>query len=528
MFVPTNDGTLNIFEITDQGSPQANRYQQVVPGAAFSVSIYQEHLKQVRGDYPRLTMLDCPIQIRDVSDPDGSWKRVLIGTTGLGVDLQNKLEEGWTEEIGQKPNDSAGDLDSGHHFAIYAIDVSDPDDPEQLWTRENLHWSGSQSSNPADLDMERCVSRPVIGYTLTDSDAADTSDNRTWHSLFVGLDADDNLMWLDLDPLTGVIRENGVFSYEEPGKNKNSPSTTVEETTTAAIENVYPSRILAAYPKEAAEAGEGSPVLTDVYVQLSSGSVYFWNLQETPSEGEAVSSPRKLLTVTNSNGNNAEICPPLTNFDVAYYEGDTYLAMVVAYEPQGNGNSHDTPVLLVINLEEQFGDDFRSPDSGSDIEAQTIDLNSEGLGFDTIKPLGNDEIYVMQMDQQGSSKEGDFDILISDPVFLNGKLYLSAFSDTTDPEYTLLYHIPLSLFTDSQKTRIQKEKGDPPSESEIYTLIEASGAQMFVDASGTLFIVDDQGGVVYSADVMGNLGEMGVSGDIAPEDQMQVIYWREN
>ncbi len=422
---------------------------------------------------------------------------------------------------------------SGHHFAIYALDVSDPDDPEQLWSRENLHGSGSQSSNPADFDMERCVSRPVIGYTLTDSEEADTSDNRTWHALFVGLDGDDNLMWLDLDPLTGTFRGTGFFPIEDTanghgnGHGHNGQSAT-ETLSPLQRENFYPSRILAAYPKEAAEAGRGSPVLSDVYVQLSNGSIYFWNLQETPPDGEAVPSPRKLMTVINSNGNNGEPCPPLSNFDLAYFDGKTYLATVVDFTPQGHGNSHDAPILLVFDLDSLLGD-FRT--SGVSSNLQVNIHKALGQGFNTIMPLnikGSKNTYIMQMDWQGSSKEGDFDELLSDPVFLDGKLYLSAFTDTTDPDYTLLYHVPLNLFTDGKKTKIDKEGGSFPLESEIYTLIEASGNQMFVDTSGTLFVVNDDGGIVYSGDVMGNLSEISASDDVPlKESPMSIIYWRE-
>lgn len=561
LFVSTNDGTLNIFEITDQGSPQANRYHQIVPGAAFPISVYQEHLKQVSGDYPRLTMLDGPIIVRDVEDQDdGStpWKRVLIGTTGLGVDLEAKEKTAWLKELesefgsenDRKPTDSAPSISKGHHFAVYALDVSDPDDPEQLWTKENLHWSGSQSSNPADFDMERCVSRPVIGYTLTDFDDTDSSDNRTWHALFVGLDADDNLMWLDLDPLTGEKRDSGTFNT---GAGK-SPH-----------ENLYPSRILAAYPKVAVDNEDyNSPLLSDLYVLLSTGELFFWNLQASEAKDrkpfKLVSFYRPLAETFNhffdtltewgiERPRTQPECPPVSNFDIAYYEGKTYFAATLDTDYL-HAREHNS--LVILELETLLGNSFRNG-TASPVEA----LMGESLlgNYKTMVPISirteglnglNDNVIALGLPLKSSSASGQ---PVSDPLFLQGKLYFAAFPGPD--EQTLLYHIPLEdlasifdegknlsnrfgfwdwLFSGNKKDYIRTHLLEPLAEGNDYTLLDSSSERphLIVDSSGTLIVTESDGDTIASEDVMGNLGEISEAGDVAPEDQMQVVYWKED
>lgn len=552
LFLPTNDGTLNIFEITEGGGTQANRYQQVVPGAAFPVSVYQEHLKVMDGYYSRLTMLDGPIKVSDVQSSDGNWQRILIGTTGLGVELQNKPEEAWTKEIGVSPTESPEDLNSGHHFAIYALDVSDPDDPKQLWTISNTHWDRKNEDDYSEssISMERCVSRSVIGYTLTDFDDTDSSDNRTWHALFVGLDADDNLMWLDLDPLTGEKRDSGTFNT---GAGK-SPH-----------ENLYPSRILAAYPKVAVDNEDyNSPLLSDLYVLLSTGELFFWNLQASEAKDrkpfKLVSFYRPLAETFNhffdtltewgiERPRTQPECPPVSNFDIAYYEGKTYFAATLDTDYL-HAREHNS--LVILELETLLGNSFRNG-TASPVEA----LMGESLlgNYKTMVPISirteglnglNDNVIALGLPLKSSSASGQ---PVSDPLFLQGKLYFAAFPGPD--EQTLLYHIPLEdlasifdegknlsnrfgfwdwLFSGNKKDYIRTHLLEPLAEGNDYTLLDSSSERphLIVDSSGTLIVTESDGDTIASEDVMGNLGEISEAGDVAPEDQMQVVYWKED
>lgn len=507
VFLPTNDGLLNVLAT---GETAYTRSCAVLPGAAFPISVYLEHRNRLEDSTPRMTMLDGPVMVRDVQDDDEVWHRVLVGTTGLGVDLDNKEDNVWIEE-GEpvNPDGSPEDLSDGHHFAIYGLDVTEPDYPSQLWTLENIHWDRDGSNKSAELDMEYGLSRPVIGYTSEGT-------TRTWHALFVGLDADGNLQWLDLNPITGTSISAGSFGTE---------------TSLLSTENVYPSRILAAYPKEG-----GEPVLSDVYIYLSDGSLYFWNLQD----GET---PKKLASF--SIQSTGEGCPPITNFDVAYSdvndsEGDyhTYFSVVIDRDLPG-GNPGDSQSLLVVDLEDLLGDDFRTASATDDWEP--VDIKMQGAeGKDATTLLGTNP-FEIQLDEgngngEGSGENTDLETLAADPVFVDGTLYMAAYRPEYEgknwkhdmPEVSRLYTLPLSLFASDKKSGNSHSGKTTLVEGTDYVDIENTKAtRFFVDSSGTLLLVDDAGSIIHSADVIDMTADEGTGGTVTRDNDMAVLYWRE-
>ncbi len=545
LFLPTNDGTLNIFEID---GTTVRRQHQLVPGAAFPFSIYQQHLQEYLGLYPRITLLDGPIQVKDIQDGlNSDWTRVLIGTTGLGVDLQNKPREAWESELEEEKLEKTHPLEDrfdppafeeGHHFGIYALDITDPTTPRQLWTRENTHWkrNGSSGTSEPPIPLERCVSRPVIGYTLNDPDGNDVPHNRIWHALFIGLDNDNNLCWLDLDPMTGEI------------------NTTINENGTGIIcegdlerENLYPSRILAAYPKKAATADNEKdkvPVLSDVYVLLSNGELYFWDVQTTNRPRLLVSFVRP--AVNNWWGDFWEIdaeCPPIANFDIAYTEekDGTIHTFFAAPLDTSYGLFEDHGTLVVLDLETLIGTNFRE---GSTPVEVFMGQNAWHDGsYNTLVQLG-----VRQQHSKTLTSTKAIGIPLrtsritgesaSDPVFIENRLYYATYS--SERNRTVLYGIELSLL-ESELTRdcgnvidriidiLDGETTTDLTANEDYVLIDSSEKpHVLVDSTGTLLVTESDGTVVHREEVLDMQVAQITSGDVAPEDQMQVIYWRAN
>lgn len=507
IFLPTNDGLLNVLSA---GETACTRDSAVLPGAAFPVAVYQEHLKRIEGQYPRMTMLDGPIMVRDVQGGNGKWHRVLIGSTGLGVDLNNKSRTAWREE-GEpvNPDGNPETLADGHHFAVYALDVTDPAYPGQLWNLENTHWERGHSGNPADLEMESSLTRPVIGFT-------NNGGVRTWHALFVGLDDSGNLKWMDLDPMTGQRHSTGSIGAER---------------TSLSAENVYPSRMLSVYPKNG-----GEPVLSDVYLYLSNGSLYYWNVQA----GEA---PKKLASFYIQGSGIG--CPPITNFDVAYSDVNhgaenyhTYFSIVVDRDLPG-GNPGDSQSLLIVDLENLLGNDFRTASAGNGWEPLSIKMQG-AEGKDATTLMGTNPFQI-QLDEgngngQGSGSNTDLETIAADPVFVDGTLYVAAYRPEYDAngwrhdlaEVSRLYSIPMSRFNSGKKHGNVHSGKTNLIEGTDYTDIEGKKAtRFFVDSEGTLFLVDDSGAIVHRADVLDMPSENETGGTIPRDHDMEIVYWRE-
>lgn len=536
-FFPTNDGLLNKFEIQDPDTdPTLKRNWALIPDPAIQMALYQENLQTILGYYPRLTNLDGPVFVHDVQGTDGTWKRIMIGTTGMSSYLKNKPLSAWREEnedynIVPQNQELLPVYEVGRFFGIYAIDVTDPDEPVYLWDRTNIYWDRNnpslnfESSNPRDLEIDYVCSRPLIGMT-------GEQNNLTWHALIVGMEFDEDdgtyyYHWYDLNPLTGATLKHGRFTDQ---------ALNVEEAIWYILagdwssEEWDPSRILAAYPKD--PGAYGLPVLSDVYVYLSNGSCYLWNIQDGKS-------PWKLFsTVTNNGPNVTNPAPPMQDFDIAYFdeEGEsgtethTYLAAVLEVNFNAS-NPHDTTNLFVIDLDASLGDYLDEKYVPKILAMQ----GSQGQVGDTVTMIhdridgGNlvvDEGFEieLQYDEQGQSSE-EFDKLVATPLFIDGVLYLAVYSSTADGGVGLsrLYTLDMDTYVDLEA------RGASTSLEETVDYLDFPGDEFIsatVGSDGVLYIPKTDG-TVYSKDLGVEFGINEDSGDVSADfaDTVQV-YWK--
>ncbi|MDI3499817.1 MAG: hypothetical protein PWP50_861 [Synergistaceae bacterium] len=490
LFLPANDGLLHAFEVNSFAATAVRRWS-LMPLPAFQLAVYQEHLRSTKGYYPRITLLDGPCEVYDVENTEGEWKRVLIGTTGAGSALMNKAKDAWKTEYNNSsvaPDANAPSLDSGRHFGIYAIDVTDPDLPKALWSKCNIYWSRGEDSdiNHPDLDIIYAVARPLIGFTEDDG-------TRHWHAIILGVDSQGGYRWYDFDPITGAEKGKGVFSGSESGSKSKSKSESecesVDLINGVPSELYYPSRILAAFPPNGA-----SPALSDVYVYLSNGSLYYWNVQR----GEPPKKLLKLYVQSTKKG-----LPPVGDFDIAYVrengELHTYFAATLYRDLRG-GNPHDSFILFVMDLT-----------SIRDIEPPDIKIQYEsGQDGDVLifKNVENNEAsysYIPLKTGQGKKTTYKFNRLVSNPVFVGGKLYLAAYSSESD--MSRLYTLDAEIF---QKDGGGNEK--TLEEGVDYLDFQGETFESAVFGSdGRLYVATEEGEKTYA------FGEPA---------KMRTLYWR--
>jgi hypothetical protein len=474
LFLPANDGLVHAFEINPFAATAVRRWS-LMPLPAFQLAVYQEHLRRTEGHYPRVTLLDGPCEVYDVENAGREWRRVLIGTTGAGSALMNKAKDAWKIEYGNSsavPNDGAPLLDSGRHFGVYAIDVTDPDLPNALWNKCNIYWSRGDGSdvNPPDLDITYAVARPLIGFTKVEK-------TRHWHAIILGVDTQGGYRWYDFDPITGAEKGKGVFGGSEGG------SEFVDLIDEIPSELYYPSRVLAAFPPNGA-----SPVLSDVYAYLSNGSLYYWNIQK----GEP---PKKLLKIYDKNAGNG--LPLIGDFDITYMRESgglhTYLAAALARNLP-RSNLHEPFILLVVDLS-AVGDFRNSPIASQELEVEEQDEDT------LIIFKGKEPRYISLAGEGGLFK---IDRLVLTPTFVGGKLYLAAYSSQS--RTSRLYMLGTELF----KERVLEPKKD---------LKEGID---YLDFQGEVFeaVVFGSDGKLYVAT------EEGKTYTFDKPAKMRALYWR--
>jgi len=538
IFLPTNDGIVNRMGIENPDTdPHVKRNWAVIPGPSLQTSPYQEHLKQLNGSYyPRLTNLDGPIYINDIKDAEGNWKRILVGTTGMSTDLKNKQWQAWIKENNDDPSavPMPQELDPqtsvGKHFGVYAMDITDPEEPVYLWDRTNLYWDRSdpemelESENNRDLYLDYVCARPLIGMT-------GTRDNLEWHLLLVGMEYDENdgtyyYHWYDFDPLNGNVRGHARFTdqYWE-----------TDEAVWYILEGAYsseewdPSRMLAAYPKEPYQYSN-LPVLSDVYVYLSNGAFYVWNLQEG-------NDPWKLFTtVTNNSPTQTNPAPPIQDFDIAYFdeygengmETHTYLAAIQEVDFNAS-NPHDTTNLFVLDLDAALGDYF-----AEDYEPKVLAFQSaQGQGGETLTMVkdridgGNlivDEAFEVELQTGTGSNADEFDKLVAAPLFIDGVLYMAVYSSTAEGGLGLsrLYTLDMDGYLDSTAT------GARTKLEENVDFLDFEGEEFLaatIGSDGVLYIPKSDGSV-FSQDlgIDFGFGESGISSSDVGE--VLSVYWK--
>ncbi len=192
---------------------------------ALQQSIYHEVRKAYHGSSYRLTVLDGPVTVRDV-EIGGEWRRVAVGTTGIGTRQALKPSDAWNK-LGQNTKDTPSQVptmqDPGCIFGVYAIDITDLEPSAAsnsivpLWsvTASSFTTSAAASSGvrvengggggsySAFGDLKFSVSKPLVGYTV------DGSGNRHWHAIILGVDSSNRYKWLDLDIADGSVRRSG-------------------------------------------------------------------------------------------------------------------------------------------------------------------------------------------------------------------------------------------------------------------------------------------------------------------------------
>ncbi|MDI3532227.1 MAG: hypothetical protein PWR28_572 [Synergistaceae bacterium] len=485
LFLPTNEGLLHAFEVNSFAATAFRRWS-LMPLPAFQLAVYQEHLRRTEEDYPRITLLDGPCEVYDVENTEGEWKRVLIGTTGAGSALMNKAKDAWKTEYNNSSvaPDANAPSGSGRHFGIYAIDVTDPKSPKPMWSKSNLHWKrGNSDINPSDLDVDYVVARPLIGFTEDDG-------TRHWHAIILGVDSQGGYRWYDFDPITGAEKGKGIFSESESGSKSKSESEceSVDLINGVPSELYYPSRILAAFPPNGA-----SPALNDVYAYLSNGCLYYWNVQR----GEPPKKLLKLYVQSTKKG-----LPSVGDFDIAYVrengELHTYFAATL-YRGLPGGNPHDSFILFVMDLT-SIGD-FRNP--SSDIKPQELKMQGAlGQGGDVLIFKNDEASYIPLKTSQGNAPK--FNRLVSNPVFVGGKLYLAAYSSESD--MSRLYTLDAEIF---QKDGGGNKKGLEEGVDYLDFQGEAFESAVF-GSDGRLYVATEEG-ETYA------FGE---------PPRMRTLYWR--
>lgn len=516
IFLPTNQGVLNCFEVSeDPEDTYARRTWSITPFPAFHQAVYNQVRYENDGMFSRMTVLDGPTYVHDVQDQYGNWKRVLIGSTGLGTEQENKTGSNWALEGAPRPPDPPDITDNGRIFGIYALDVTDPLNPVPLWSVTNVSCTRNQNASVSRVDIRNApggaidaadyaqvdfmTSKPLVGFTET------VEGERTWHLLLVTVDKDGEYLWINADPLTGEVMTTGTFD----GFNGETTETLPPESTYHYnFEDWYPSRVLAAYPGEG-----GMPVLSDVYVYLSNGTFYLWDLNRygwsVDGSNSGAPVPEKIFNVY-TNTSKEFPAPPITDFDICYINGETYLAATVPLDYPGIGSPHDTYGLLIVNL-------TRIQEDG------TVDLNTQsavGQGGDTKLLLTESGVAMVQLQTGTGGNAYDFDVLAASPIFANYVLYQAQYS--TDGDLSRLYTLDMGYIAG-----LSRNTGNIalPDDSYIDDP-ENRYASMIIDAQGNLVIFDEEGNIVQVIEGILNYDDLGTGTGETGSTGVRTFYWK--
>ncbi len=514
-FWPTNQGALQAFEAHNvdvpDSTPYVNRSWLAVPNPSLRQAVYSELRETYTGGSRRLTVLDGPVTVRDV-EIDGQWRRIAVGTTGIGTKQVPKPQDAWTtlQQSEYDPTTAAptvSESGKGRAFGVYAFDVTDlgatptEDALETLWSVSNVSFttsarsfsgslpensSGAEDSEYAAFaDMEFSVSKPLIGYTR------DADGNRTWHVVILGVDESNRYKWVDADPSDGSVRRSGYFVNGYTGEIETLESASymeIGDLTGEEVESRFPSRILSAFPPQDSDYQE--PLLSDVYVHLSNGAVYKWNLN--PEETE----PEWIVTFRSERGD--EIAPPLTDFDITYLSGNTYLATNVLLRNVKGDAYLDTEALLIANL--------------TDIAAMTpeerytirVPPGQEGTAATSLE--SQDYLLVVQLELQHGVSTTESKTVLASPVFIDQRLFLAFYELSrqgrgNNPNYSMISRLYSFLFeTMMGGGNVQRLEEADVVDGEItgdyFDFSDVEAVMMIVDSQGNLVLLDAEGNVI--------------------------------
>ncbi len=529
-FLPTNQGTLQGFEIYPE-TPSSARSWLVVPYPAFLQAFYHQARRLYHDSYKRLTVLDGPVTIRDV-EIGGGWKRILIGTTGIGTLQSLKPADAWVK-VGESTFNPSSTIpsvsDEGRVFGVYGFDFTDMEETpsastiKPLWSVTNRSFNTSARSGAfSDLltmpgttgysayaEMQYSVCKPLIGYTKEGT-------TRTWHAVILGVTKEGHYKWLDINPADGTVRRSGTFS--RPGVTTDGPVSISwkegNKTYTLSpeqAENLYPSRILAAFPRP--EDGIQEPLLSSIYIYLENGSLYLWNLNDPNS------TPTWVATMKCSDENPMA---PLTDFDVSYVkntatlENEAYFAANVTFS-YGGSAGHDSQGLIVINV------------------TKLLSLGEASRVFKKPPPgqagasISSPESYFLQLQLQGSTgadKNVQRNIMAS-PVFILNKLYQAFYEKSGQGgnaiNLTRLYTLDFGKYM-GKGQKVELEKGtdyiDLTNQQAVTMLVDSTGNLVLLDASGNIVGEPIPTGLVYAG--------TGTGTGSSTFQTMKVVYWKTN
>lgn len=537
--VSTNQGTLQGFEVyPEESTPRAERRWVTIPNPAFRQSIYHILRKKYAGVFKRLTLMDGPFTVRDV-EIDGTWKRILVGTTGLGTPQSVKPQDAW-DKLNQAPGllpqpvPTMAESGKGRVFGVYAYDITSLTDTptastlKPAWSVTNVNFSHTgrsfsgfypvNSSNTTDSyngysAIKFSVSKPLLGYTKSGT-------TRTWHSVLLGLDSSNRYRWIDGNIKDGKNLQNslgaGFFSKEEGSSTYELLPARIllyRDRTLGDIylepegfEILYPSRILAAFPDPGYPIQE--PLLSSIYIYLSNGSFYRWNL----NDGQG---PKWIATFQNDKG---APMAPLTDFDISYLNGSTYLAATVTFTYNG-ASAHETSGMIVVNLTEVEAMDpedrvFKKAPPGQD---------------GTVASSPEDSIMMIQLQgTQGSYTPATKEVMAS-PVFIKEKLYLAYYemSDKKKIDMSRLYTFYFaSMMGEGNVQHLEEYTGDNEDTAQYYDFEDQRASNMFIDSKGNLVVIDEEGNVLVNLPTGLDYAGVGSGSAASPFNKMSVVYWK--
>jgi hypothetical protein len=548
---PTNQGSLQAFETYNvdvpDSVPYVNRKWLAVPNPSFRQSIYQQ-LRRVysNNQYKRMTVLDGPVTIRDVQI-GGQWKRIAVGTTGIGTKQTPKPQNAWTilQQSQYDPSTSVPAVsDKGRAFGLYAFDITGLGATattaalESLWSVSNVFSQTSAnsfsdifvenntgtavSSYSAFADMRFSVSKPLMGYTK------DANGNMTWHVIILGVDKQNRYLWLDLKPEDGSVRRSGFFINGFTGNPETLQAASFVDFGSFSgedVENVFPSRILAAFPPPDSQYRE--PILSDVYVHLSNGAVYRWDLNP------ANTAPEWIVTLKSDQA--GQIAPPVTDFDISYItdpetkEVHTYFATNVLLRSVRGQASLDTESLVILDLK------VISAMAVADRNTIRVPPGQDG----SVVSSRNPHILVVQLELNRGTSTTDSKTVLASPVFIDQRLFLAFYelsrqgqgqggqSSMISRLYTMLFGSMMGSGNVQHLEEAEFVDGNIVGDYFDYSNVEA--AMMFIDSLGNLVLLDSEGNVIGDPIPTGlDLAQSEGSGGSGPYSNpgTHIVYWK--
>lgn len=607
LYLSTNEGWVHA--ISTSSSSYFQEKWSIMPLPAVQFSPYYYYYRQENGSYyPRLTLMDGFMNIGDIEESQGVWKRVLFGTTGMGVSLKAKSDatssndDIWDLEIHEISsdiigvNEISGDrpvVTDGHTFGLYGITVAQstditPANPEMLWSISNSYWkengiakgkvfidgspysrSSLQSSTDYSgyLDLKMSLSRPVIGFV------EDSSGNRLWREILVGVDSYDYFNIYNIDANSGRLVQDPIQLCQAldyySGNNIAYWDTDYEAG--------FPTRVGAIAHNENDQPGGGTSldlqtksIMNEIYIHLSNGNLYVWSPQEDLDNGVNAEGPQLLMKMyyqmslkktLGGDYSKAQLgAASMQDFDATYMRtsvnndgnAQTYhrfLALVVKdgegeYDPETDTETKDDiRLLLVLDITNIMKYSEDHPD-----EPIILDPASLGRGNQTvILPLttdysGGDYRYGWQMYLAGADPATDKywnqDIAISSPIFYNGRLVLASYEPDNDQSH--IYVLPITKEDIDDLASKPVDPANPTGDtylkqaSSSYALQEGATIITFegieftggaaIDEEGNVYVGTDDGSLVQE-DISDLLPPLPGSGS-AYVGSGDILYWK--